>query len=135
MVGGPADDVARVFGDQLFTSAAQVDAIDVKYFGVAPVVADQDVVRVVGQVIEQFGTHLVARCQVGHLAGFDVDGHHMKVLVTTKVLGVEDAMAAFPVVNADVARRLASQTARLAHRCAALECLHKHVHAPRRAID
>ena len=58
----------------------------------------------------------------------------MEVLVTTKILGVENAAAAFPVINADVAGGFCRQAARLAYRRTALERLHKHVHASRCAV-
>ena len=134
VVGGPADDVARVLRHQRLAAVAQVDAVDVKDFGIAPVVADQDVMRVVGQLVQDLGPHLVARCQVGDLARLHVDGDHVVVFVAAKVLGEQDALAALPVVDADVARGLCRQPARFAHRRAAVQGLHEDVQAPRRAV-
>ncbi len=135
MVGAPADDVAGVACHQGFLARAQVDAVDVEDLGIATVVADEDVVRVVGQVVHQVGADLVAGCQVGDLAGADIHRDDVEVLVAAEVLRVQDAVAALPVVDADVARGLGRQASRLAHRLAALQALDEDVQAARRAVD
>src|SRR3546814_1654014 len=57
VIGLPADDVAGVFGDQRQLAIADVGAIDIEYFGVASVMAKQDVIGIVFQVVFDTGPH------------------------------------------------------------------------------
>ncbi|KAG0921723.1 hypothetical protein G6F32_014976 [Rhizopus arrhizus] len=93
---------------------------DVEDFGVALVVADQDVVGIVFQVVFDAGAGAFIRGQVGDLAGLGVDGEHVVVLVAAEVLLVEDDVAALPEIIADVAGGFAGQLAGLAHQLAAV---------------
>ena len=134
VVGGPAHHVAGVLGNQRFLAAAQVDAIDVEQLGIAPVVGDQNVMRIVAQFVQQLSAHLLAGGQVGDLAGLDIDRHKVEVLVATEVLDIQDAVAALPRIDADVARRFGRQATWFANGLAALERLHEDVQTSRSAI-
>ena len=127
MVGLPADDVAGVLRHQRRGAGLQVDAEHVEHLGIALVVADQHVARVVGQVVLQRGAHARVGRQVADLAGERVDGHHVEVLVAAEVLVVQDPAAALPVVEVDVARGLLGELPRLADQPTSLQRLHEDV--------
>ncbi|MNI45514.1 hypothetical protein D3C73_999410 [compost metagenome] len=134
VVGLPANDVARVLRHQHGRAGVDVDAVDVKDLGVALVVADQDVVGVVFEIVFDAGARAFIRGQVGDLAGLGVDGQHVVVLVAAKVLLIEHHVGALPEVVGDIAGGFAGESAGFAHQLAALQRLHINVHAGRLAV-
>ena len=134
MVGLPADDVAGIARHQLGGAAAHVDAVHVEDLRIALVVRDQHVVRIVLQVVDDAGAHVVVGRQVGDLAGPGVHRQDVEVLVAAEVLLVEHHVGAFPEEIADVARGFAGELARFAHERAAVKRLHEDVHARRAAV-
>jgi hypothetical protein len=125
----PTDDVAGVGGHQGLGASLDVQAQHVEDLAVALVVRHQDVVRVVGQIIDDAGAHALVRRQVAHGAGGGIDGHDVEVLVAAEVLFVQDRVVAFETKSRDVACTFARQLARLADRLAALQLLYENVAA------
>ena len=119
--------MSPILRDQRLLPRAEIDAIDVEHARVAPVVAHQDVLRIVEQDVEDAGAHFFARREIGDLAALDIDRHHVEVLVAAEILVVQDGVAALPVVEVDVARGFPGELARFAHQTAALQRLHEHV--------
>ncbi|MNX22226.1 hypothetical protein D3C86_522050 [compost metagenome] len=135
VVGLPADDVAGILRHQHGRAGVDIDAIDVEHFGVALVVADQDVFGVVFEVVLDARAHALVGSQVGDRARLGVDGQHVVVLIAAKILLVQHDVRALPEIGADVARGFAGELAGLAHQLAALQRLDVDVHAGGVAVD
>src|SRR5690606_40838112 len=102
MIGLPADDVSRVLCNHGQGAVAYMGAIHVEDFGVAAVMADQDMVRIVLQVVLNAGAYAGKRRQVGKLAAAYVDGQNMEVLIAIEVFFEDDGMRSLPEVLCDV---------------------------------
>ncbi|AEK60531.1 hypothetical protein CFU_0697 [Collimonas fungivorans Ter331] len=112
VVGDPALDVAGILGHKLFGAALDVDAVDVEHFRIALVVADQDFILVVFQVVDDLGAHLGVGRKVFQALAVAAHRHHVEIFIAAEILGEQDVIVAFPEITADVARFLGGDAQR-----------------------
>ena len=129
VIGLPADDIAGVLGHALGGASVHVDAVDIKHFGLAVVVPNQNMIGIGLKIVFNAGAHLVKRRQIGNGCGACIDGQHVKIFIAAKVFLKQDNFVAFEEIASHITFCLLRQLARIAGKLAVLQRLHKHVHA------
>ena len=133
MVGGPSLPVAGVFGQQGQFARGQVEAVGVEHLGVAAVQADEHLVGLFLQVVNDGGAHAGEGGIGTQVRAVDVDAEELVVLVAARILDEEDAGGRGPEVARHAAQCLAGEAHGLG---ITAEGLDKDVHAvvPRRHV-
>ena len=104
VVGDPALHVAGVFGDDFHVAAREVEAVDVKAFGIALVHLEQDLARLVFEVVDDRALHTVKRREVARLAFLGTDDKQVPVFVAVLVHDVHQVIVVDKRIAADVTR-------------------------------
>ena len=96
MIGCPGRYVSRVFGNQLQIAALDIQSVSVKDFFVPFVETDDQISRVIFQVIDHLRSDTVKRCQVS-FAGTIAPAHvKMKVFVPAIIFQVQKIFVSLP---------------------------------------
>ena len=115
-----------IFRDQCLRPRRDLDAVEIEEARVAPVMGDEDALRMPGGKLIDARLRALMRREVAHRRGLDIDGMDMPVLVAVLVLQHQDvARIMRPLIGADAASGLAGNGPRLAGQGARR---HEHVH-------
>ena len=102
MVGCPGRDIARVFGNQLQIAGLDIQPVGVKDLFVPLVQADDQVGRVIFEVIDHLCSDAVKRRQVT-CAGAITSGHiEVIVFVAAIIFNVQEILISFPEEAANI---------------------------------